>query len=79
MSKDIRKLNDSELENVTGGTDAGEWSIPENGLPRSGRNTEPINNISGWTPDANEEWTAEIPEAPKPGKYEIYGVAWGQD
>ena len=79
MSKDIKKLNDSELENVTGGTEPGEWSIPENGLPKSGRYTEPESNTPEWTPDANEEWTAEIPEAPKPGKYEIYGVAWGQD
>ena len=79
MSKDIKKLNDSELENVTGGTEPGEWSIPENGLPRPSRHTEPLNDTPGWTPDANEEWTAEIPEASKPGTYEIYGVAWGQD
>lgn len=79
MSKDIKKLNDSELENVTGGTEPGEWSIPETGLPRPSRNTESENTPSGWTPTANEEWIGEIPELPGPGKYELYGVAWGQD
>ena len=79
MSKDIKMLNDSELENVTGGTEPDEWSIPENGLPKPSRNTEPLNTISGWIPDANEEWTAETPESLKPGTYELHGVAWGQD
>lgn len=77
MSKDIKKLDDSELENVTGGTEPGEWSIPENGLPRPGRHTESLNDITEWT--ANDEWENEIPEVPEPGKYEIYGVVWGQD
>ena len=79
MSKDIKKLNDNELENVTGGTEPVEWSIPENGLPRPGRYTEPENNTSVWTPDTNEEWGLEIPEAPEPGTYELHGVVWGQN
>ena len=70
-------VNDNELEAVTGGTEPGEWSIPENGLPRPGRNTEPQNDLPEWS--ANGEWESEIPEALKPGTYEIYGVVWGQD
>ena len=74
-----KELNDAELEAVTGGTEPGEWSIPENGLPRSDRHTEPLIDIPEWTPDVSDEWEAEIPEPLKPGKYEIHGVVWGQD
>ncbi len=74
--KTKEELKDTELEAVTGGTEPAEWSVPENGLPRPSRGTEPEANRPVWT---NEEWGAEIPEIPEPGKYELYGVVWGQD
>lgn len=75
--KEEVELKDTELEAVTGGTEPVEWIIPENGLPRpNGRYPEPEHNVPTWTPNTNEETGLEIP---KPGTYEIYGVAWGQD
>ena len=73
--KEEVELKDTELEAVTGGTEPVGWSIPENGLPRpNGR--YPEHNVPTWTPNTNEETGLETP---KPGTYEIYGVAWGQD
>lgn len=85
MENTKAELKDTELEAVTGGTEPAEWSVPENGLPRPSRGTEPESNIPGWTPNTNEgseseaPWKSEIPGVPEPGKYEIYGTAWGQD
>lgn len=48
MKNDKMEINDAELEAVTGGTEPGEWSIPENGLPRlNGRYSEPESDNTG--------------------------------
>ena len=68
----LSELTEEELEQVSGGV---EWSVPENGLPRPSRDTEPENNTTGWTPNTSG---SEI-EPAKPGTYELHGVVWGQD
>ena len=78
LNKKLAELTEDELAQVSGGV---EWSVPENGLPRPSRDTEPENYTTGWTPSENEEWKFEIsePKLPTPGTYELHGVVWGQD
>ena len=87
MKNDKTEINDTELEAVTGGTEPGEWSIPENGLPRpeNDRYPRPENDIPGWVrpetdipgwtrPTEDNEFGLDIQE---PGTYELHGVTYG--
>ena len=77
MKNDKMEINDAELEAVTGGTEPGEWSIPENGLPRpeNDRYPRPENDIPVWTgPTEDNEFGLDIQE---PGTYELHGVTYG--
>ena len=77
MKNDKIEINDAELEAVTGGTEPGEWSIPENGLPRpeNDRYPRPEHDISGWIrPTEDNEFGLDIQE---PGTYELHGVTYG--
>lgn len=76
MKNDKAEINDTELEAVTGGTEPGEWSIPENGLPRpNGRYSEPESDTPVWTvPTEDNKVEFEVQE---PGTYEVRGVVYG--
>ena len=75
MKNDKTEINDAELEAVTGGTEPGEWSIPENGLPRPDRYPKTETDIPGWSrPTEDNEFGLDIQE---PGTYELHGVTYG--
>ena len=75
MKNDKIEINDAELEAVTGGTEPGEWSIPENGLPRPERYPKTETDIPGWIrPTEDNEFGLDIQE---PGTYELHGVTYG--
>ena len=85
MKNDKTEINDTELEAVTGGTEAGEWSIPENGLPRPDRYPKTETDIPGWSRPENDTpgWSRQTTDnefeldIQEPGTYELYGVTYG--